>query len=177
MAISKAPDLISGPDFQRLESLYTCLRATKSWFDLFLVFSPALYVGVSFLTFTQLAHCLIALYRLSTLDDPDWDLGLVRETLDLSLVLDQVVTKMAQVKLAAGLDYGSSEDSDVFSQNSRRIGSIKAWWDAKISMDLTERNIAAVDETVGEAATDFLDDAWLKDILGPWDLQLEPYMQ
>ena len=72
--------------------------------DLFLAFSPALYINMSFAPFAQLAHCVVILYRLSTFEYLGWDLTLVCETLSFSLVIDKVVTTMARVIAAAGLD-------------------------------------------------------------------------
>jgi hypothetical protein len=176
VVLSKTLVLSNGPNFHRLESLYTCLQATKSWFDIFATFSPALCVGFSMSIFAQLAHCLVALYRLSTLEDPDWDRSLVRETLNFSYVLDQVVKKVAQVKIVVGLDHGSPEDNDVFSETARRISSIKAWWDAKLVEDSSERNNPIVDERLGEAPAVFSDDEWLTDMLGLRDYQFDQYM-
>jgi hypothetical protein len=100
ITFSRAPVDSNSPDFQRLESLYACLQATRNWFDLFFTISLALYIGFSM----SISHCIIALHRLSTINDPDWDRGLVRETSNLSLVLDPLVKKLAQVKVAARLD-------------------------------------------------------------------------
>lgn len=45
IAFSKAPVVLNSPGFQRLDALYACLYATKSWFDLFLTISPASFAG------------------------------------------------------------------------------------------------------------------------------------
>src|SRR5580700_7033839 len=102
-ALSRVPIVSTNPNFHRLESLYSCLQAAKSWFDIFLAFPPARYIGLSTLTFTQLAHCVVVICRLSTFDTPDWDRSLVRETVNLSAVLDQLGENLAQVKIVAGL--------------------------------------------------------------------------
>lgn len=175
IALSKASMVSNGLEFQRLESLYACLHATKSWFDLFLTFSPAVYINLPYAIFAQMAHCLIVLYRLSIFEHPGWDLRIVRDTLSFTLVIDKVITIMAQVKPAASLDPDSlAERIDTFSQNSRRLNAIKASWESRTAMDSTAPDAAtatAMDENQGDISMDFLDDAWLKDVLGPWDLQ------
>lgn len=163
----RPPVVFNSPGFQRLESLYACLQATKSWFDIFLSFPPASYVGFSIPVFTQMAHCIIALFRLSTFDDPVWDRGLVRETADLSLILGRIIEKHNQVKVAADLNHGASEGKDVFSGTARTIVSIKTWWDAKLAAELTDNIV--LNETLDGMNMDFSDDLWLKDILGQGD--------
>lgn len=82
-----------------------------------------------------MAHCMVALYRLSVFEDPQWDVQLVRQQLDLSLVLDQIIKTWENVKGEAGLDAGviKVDDVDIYTSNAKRIGLIKTWWDAKVA--------------------------------------------
>ena len=159
---------MGGRGNQRLDSLYACLHATKNWFDLFLSLSPASYVGLTMPIFTQMAFCILALYRLATFDDPVWDRGLVRDTADLSLILGQIIEKSSQVKAAVNLDPGTSEDKDMFSGNARTLKAIKTWWDAKVAAELNDNNNnnMGLNETLGEMNMEFFDDVWLRDIFG-----------
>ena len=175
IAFLKVPAIINSPGFQRLDSLYACLNATKSWFDLFLGLPAASYVGFSIPIFTQMAHCIIALFRLLTLDDPVWDRGLARDTTNLSLILGKVVEKLSQVKLAANLDHGVSEDKDTFSWTARTIRATKTWWEAKLSAESADN--VALDETLGGTNLEFSDDMWLKDIIGQGDYPFDLNMQ
>ena len=175
IALSKAPIFSSGPDFQRFESLWACLQAAKNWFDLFLKFPPILYIGFSMLTYTELAHCFVAVCRISTFDHPEWDLKLVRDSIDLSAILHQVVTNFVAVKATARLDPDSREDNDVFSATSRRIKAIRDWWDAKITAESVDSGHLNLEETIGDM--DLSDDIWLRDMLGLGDYQFDPYMQ
>ncbi|KAF7595463.1 hypothetical protein BBP40_005799 [Aspergillus hancockii] len=50
------------------------LELILSWFEIFLLISPVGYVGLPLATFSQLARCLTAFYRLATLDDSTWDM-------------------------------------------------------------------------------------------------------
>ncbi len=119
-----------------------------------------------------MAQCVIALFRLLTFDDPSWDRGLVQDTVNLTFILEQLIEKSSQVKLAAGLDRGTSEDNDVFSINARTQRSIKSWWDAKLAAEMTDNSV--LEEEIN---MDFFDDVWLRDILGQGDRQFEPNMQ
>ncbi len=119
-----------------------------------------------------MAQCVIALFRLLTFDDPSWDRGLVQDTVNLTFVLEQLIEKSSQVRVAAGLDRGTAEDNDVFSINARTQRSIKSWWDAKLAAEMTDNSV--LEEEIN---MDFFDDVWLRDILGQGDGQFEPNMQ
>lgn len=175
VAFLKTSIVVNSPGFQRLDSLYACLHATKSWFDLFLSFPPDHYTGFSIPICIQMAHCIIALFRLSTFDDPIWDRGLVRETANLSLILAQIIENHNQVKVATNLDHGASEDKDVFSGTARTIEAIKSWWDGKLVAEVADSIV--LNETLGEMNMDFADDVWLKELLGQGDGLLDLNMQ
>lgn len=177
VAFSKGDHEFNCPDFQRLECLYACLHAIKNWFDVFLKLPPATYIGISMSEYTQLAHCMIALYRLSTFECPDWDRSLVRDYANLSMILDQVVTNFSGVKAAVGLDKEGPDDRDLFTLTSRTLSHIKTWWDSKASADLVGQDTAILDATMSEMPIDFSDDAWLQDILGTGPYRFEPSEQ
>lgn len=75
--------------------------------------------------FTQIAHGVITLYRLSVFEAVHWDRGLAKETAELSATLGTLIEKMRQVKHAAGLDVGVAEDSDVYSTTASRLQTIR----------------------------------------------------
>ena len=175
LSLSKAPITSNSPGFQQLDSLFTCLHATKKWFDLFLSLPHASFVGFSIAIFTQLAQCIIALFRLLTFDDPIWDRGLARDTADLALILEQIIQKLTQVKFAASLDHGEPEAKDIFSGTARTLESIKVWWDSRSAAEMT--NNTGLHETLNENWLDSQDDMWLKDIFsgvdGLFDINLQ----
>jgi len=169
IALSKAPIVSNNSDFQRLESLYGCLNSIKSWFDIFFTIPLAAYVGFSFSMFSQLGHCLIALYKLSTLDDPAWDKDIVRNTANLPLILDQIANNMGQVAKLAALSSDSTE-VDVFTKAAKMAESVRLRWEAKLAVEPTGPTRQNMDETILEALPmDFSDDAWLTDMLVSWD--------
>ena len=116
-------------------------------------------------------HCLVTLYRLSTLDDPAWDKDGVRKTADLLLILDQVINNMEQVATLAGLDNTDSSDGDVFSRTAKRLGSIRLQWEAKLRPEdllvSTTSDPPNADEMFpSEAlALNFQDNDWMMDYL------------
>ncbi|KAL6718431.1 hypothetical protein ACLMJK_004521 [Lecanora helva] len=177
VALSKDDHFSCSLDFLRLDCLYACLNAIKNWFSVFMIIPPASYVGLSIMEFTQLAHCIIALYRISTFEWQGWDHKLVRDTANLSTILTQLIPYFAQVKTDAGLDRGVPEGRDIFSITSKTLENIKAWWDSKTAGDSTGVDTTNVDDTMADVSLDFLDDAWLQDILGTGPYRFEPIPQ
>ncbi|KAL8662416.1 MAG: hypothetical protein Q9202_004737 [Teloschistes flavicans] len=76
-----------------------------------------------------MARCLVDLWRLSTCEYAEWDHGLVRETLDVSSIFEQTQKNFSQVKDAAGLDRGGTQDCDFFGIMATKLTSMKVSWD------------------------------------------------
>jgi hypothetical protein len=167
IGLSQAPYNFSSQYNQRLECLCACLNAAKSGVDIFLSILPAQYVGFSASIYSNLARCFIGIYRLSTFEHPEWDQGLVRENLDVSLFLEEAEKNFTQVKEAAGLDLGGSEDIDVFNIMASKFRTVKMFWDATTVSTMAPLSIAPSDG-MGDFPMEFLDDDWLRDLLGPW---------
>lgn len=67
--LSNLPNLNNQSDLQPVKRLYACIESVESWFENFLTIPPIAYIEFPFSIFSQLVRCLIALYRLSTLED------------------------------------------------------------------------------------------------------------
>lgn len=115
-------------DLKQLKRLYACIESIKSWFEMFLAIPPADYIGFPFSISSQLVHCLTTLYRLSTLNDSNWDKGSVRETTDLLPILDQVINNMEQVAAVAGLDDSDIAEGYEFFRTARKFRPIRLEW-------------------------------------------------
>jgi hypothetical protein len=88
--------------FDRLDFSWRSVGAIKAWMDTFFLLSPAECAGLSFIHMAQLARCLMVLYRLSTFVHPGWDCTLVRNTLDILLILDGVAKSLELASSEAG---------------------------------------------------------------------------
>ena len=178
MAFSRSQQDTSSSELLRTESLCTILEATKKWFDIYFTFPPAYYVRFSMSVSTQLAQCIVMLYRLSTFDHPGWDRGHVRQTCNLSIVLDELVNNAEQVQSAAGLDYDDEwSHMKLFNAKFRKLTTLKEWWQAKESVQ--DPSVPAVAPAPPEAMrgvpVDPWGDTWLNDMLMMGDFQFEPY--
>lgn len=171
ITLSEVPIATNHSDFKHLKRLYACVESIKSWFDVFFTIPPIDYIGFPFSIFSQLLHCLVTLYRLSTLQDPAWDKNGVQETIDLLLTLDQVINNMEQVATVAGLDNSNSTEGDVFSRIARELRSIRLEWEAMLRLhDLiipTSPTLQNVTETPFSEAlpVDLADSDWMMDFL------------
>ncbi|KAL8645850.1 MAG: hypothetical protein Q9210_006480 [Variospora velana] len=130
IGFSQGQDLFTGQSNHRFECLCACLQAIKDWVDVFLSIPPAQYVGFSACIYAMMGRCLIDLWRLSTCEHPEWDHGLVRESLDVWSVFEQTERNFSRVKEAAGLDLGGSQDCDFFTIMASRLRSMKVSWNA-----------------------------------------------
>ncbi|PWY64730.1 hypothetical protein BO94DRAFT_357097 [Aspergillus sclerotioniger CBS 115572] len=90
------------PDLQRLDALHGCLHTAKSAIDRFFEIPVVEYYGISFPFFGYLARSIVVLFRLSILNDPVWDTGLMRSTVDVLQVMDRLISNLQQARAAAG---------------------------------------------------------------------------
>ncbi|KAK2837004.1 hypothetical protein FQN49_006508 [Arthroderma sp. PD_2] len=169
-SVSTDSGMFTGPGLQRVDSLYNYLRATKTWLDLFFTIPPAEYVNLPMPISSQLGRCLLAAFKISTFEHPDWDRSLARETLSMPLILDQVIEKMAQVKTEAGLDSVNEEATDIFTRSARKFSAAKACILARSEKGCIENNIDAPAGVIEDAQSVMFDDTWMNDLLfGPCD--------
>ena len=177
IALCKGGQSNNSPDFQRLDCLYACLNAIKIWFDIFLALSPENFTGASIQEFTQMAYCMTALYRLSTFECPEWDRGLVRDVANLSIILELLIAKFPHVKQSAKWEHGPVEHEDPFQTTFRSLSHIKTWWDSKVAAETVRPNTTSMDEVMNEVPVDFLDEAWIQDVLGTGPYRFESFAQ
>ena len=166
ISLSHSSEMFGPNSNQRIESLYACLNTASSWVSIFLAIQPAQYVGLPTSTFAQFVHLFVTIYRLATFEDPSWDRQLVRETIDVTNFLEVTERNFLLVKDAAGLDKNGSDDVDIFSIFAVRIKAFKKWW-AGTNLDSSAGTLEG--EETADLNMEFLDEEWLKDMLGSWN--------
>jgi hypothetical protein len=169
LSATPLPFELSG--FDLLSHYHSFLLSIRRWFDIFLQIPISSYIGFSFSNFSQLGQCALALYKLSTVEDPSLDVDFVRNTVNLSVIGEQVASNMARVPDVVGSD--RSEGEGVFTITSKKIKSIMQRWDAKLQVETTNsqlRNGQEADDCIVSDAfpTDLSEEAWLTDILTSW---------
>jgi hypothetical protein len=108
---ARLPQTAHSADFQRLEILYACLESVGNFFAKFLEMEPASYWNFSLVHFCQLGYALNMLQRLSSFEDPTWDLRCVTEKVNLAGVVDQICTHLEE---AEALTLGGTEPPNTY---------------------------------------------------------------
>jgi hypothetical protein len=164
------------PSFRRLELLCACLEAIKSYFAVFFSIQPSSYVSVCLTTWSQLSYSLAILHTLSSLQRPDWNLASVREAIDYNVVFGRLIGNLEHLITLPGF-----EKLDVFSRSARWMKCVNVYVETKMAAlpHVAVGNDAdQVTDFGGMSGTEdltdffqFLDDAWMSDIMAPPDYQ------
>lgn len=190
---------------QLAKSLWTCLDATKSWFALFVsadILPLSSYAEMPMAFMAQMAHFIVALYRLSTFECPgvSWDRQLVRQEIDLGVMINVLTEKWGRVPAAAGLDTSGPGVHNIWRLTNRMLKKVGSWWEIKVvapaaaaaaaadaesgcGQDLTmghgnsggDEGLQGFDIDFGATNNmDLLDDVWMRDLLaGDFPYQLD----
>ena len=146
---------------QRLDHLYASLQLVKRFFDLFFTIDPAEYTSLALPNLIQVSHCLMTLFRLSTLDYPGWDKAAVKSTVDILAVAEQIATRMGQVADAVGIQSEGRYD-DPFSKLGMLMQKLRSEWEVRLQ--------EAVDWGTGELFPSNMELGDLENFLGWSDL-------
>lgn len=167
--------LLHSPELNRLESLCACLQATKKFLDLWLSLHPAEYISCPFPIFYQFSFALVSLYKLSTLEDPAWDKGMVRNTANVLEFLDRCTYNMK--RCADSIPDLDPDDPqwNIWEKGVKMCHSIKQGWEPKL-MEAWYPNMpgngagSALPQTGSEIPDVFpingLDDAFMMEFFG-----------
>lgn len=173
LVLSNTPLPSQMPGVDLLEHYHTYLLALQRWFKVFLKIPVRSYIGFSFSSFSQLGECAVALYKLSTMKDPTFDVGIVRDTANLLLIGEEIANNMSRVPDLVGLD--RSEGEGVFTITSKKIRSLIQRWDTKLRVAATRSHNAETTQDVNIDSVpdvafpiDLPEDEWLTDFLASW---------
>lgn len=151
------------PGFPRLEYLCKCLDTVKSGLNSFLKIPPAGYFGLPFPFFTRIDRYIVVLYKLSTLNDPTWDTGLVRSDVNLPLIVDQLFGNLEH----ANVTVSDGSAASTFAKAARVFTSFRSWYNAKLA-ECTGDSANPGCQTTGDSGMllepEGLYDDWFKDV-------------
>ncbi|KAF5664221.1 major facilitator superfamily transporter [Fusarium circinatum] len=134
------------PVKQRIESMYSCLQTIRSWYDVFFGIPPEHVPGTPFAIYIQLSQVQVALYRLTTSEDPAWDKELVRNTADLLILLDQVVEFFARLDSVYKMKTIQGEET-AFALGAKMMNNVRISWEPTLSRHL--RNTSSIPTNQG----------------------------
>jgi hypothetical protein len=176
MVLYLAPPRGNVPDIGRLNMLSACLQLTKAWFAEILSLPPKTFFLFGFPIFSQMSHQMVLIYRLTTLEEPDWDRQFVRQTLDAIALLDQISDKFAFIPAEAGV-ISDRPEGDIFTRCVRAVKTLKTAWEphfAQAQVGMVNSGSDTLDALMTENVSfDFADglNSWFSDIFAPWDVQ------
>lgn len=184
----------STTSLERIDSLWACLSATKSWFTLFFcldVIPLFQYPQLAMPVFNQLAHCLIVLFRLSTFESPNWDRKRVRQELNLGETVKLMASRWEEVATAANLNEGGihnilgpahDPDHGPWAYTRKKLLVVAHFWEMKLasmvqseegrSTTASNNNFAVGSfdqqqmEQMDFSNMDWLNDIWMSDYSG-----------
>lgn len=159
-----------------MEILHSGLKAVQAFFDTYLALPAYVAERLPFFTYTQIAKSLVFLHKLSTFESTDWSVEYVRETIDFGEILDKLIGWFENSKSVERLGASYTGDAqDTSSRSVRKLCRIKAWHEQKIASSSLGPEVSTTmptaDGTVDGSCMDFLNDAWVEELLGSWDSQ------
>ena len=124
------------PNLQRIDSMYSCLRAVRSWYEIWFSIPLIDIPGLPFSIYTQLSQTQVALHRLTTSEEPAWDKELLRNTADLLVILDRSAVRFEEVERVYPQEPGE-DCQTIWSKAVKILRNIKATWEPTLSQSLS----------------------------------------
>jgi hypothetical protein len=116
--------------------MYSCLRAVRSWYEIWFSIPLIDIPGLPFSIYTQLSQTQVALHRLTTSDEPAWDKELLRNTADLLVILDRSAVRFEEVERVYPQEPGE-DCQTIWSKAVKILRNIKATWEPTLSQSLS----------------------------------------
>lgn len=163
---------------QRIGDMDLLLTLIKGWLDIFMQIPPADLVGIQVDIFTQFLHCVVLLFKLTTIEETGWDISEVRRRADVFEILDSTCQQIESVTSVTGMVDADGPRSGLFFKAKYLWQAIKALLAAEMPPKILPADLRipqAKDRDTGSPAivdeapmSDFLnnlaDEPWLSDI-------------
>ncbi|CAI7598556.1 unnamed protein product [Penicillium glandicola] len=168
------PTVANSPDLHRLDSLYTSLRATKGWLDVWLELEGEDYLQLSCIIFFQFTRAIVNLYKLSILEDPAWSKSMVRETANVLEYLNRNEVNIQ--KCPEYITFDENREMNILEKGLRMMQGMRMNWGPKL-MEMWRPNMPAnngIDSGMIQSDAILpdvmplsgIDEAWMMDFLG-----------
>ncbi|CAK7224693.1 hypothetical protein SCUCBS95973_005604 [Sporothrix curviconia] len=121
--------LTSAVDFSRVIALEQCVEAVAQFWSFFRQIKSTSYAGLPFSFFAHFTHCVVLLYGLSVIDEPNWDRAAVRDRLHVLDMLDGFIAKLRDApRLGPSTAVAGPESYDVFNRAAIMLSSVRDLW-------------------------------------------------
>ncbi|RWA06312.1 hypothetical protein EKO27_g8792 [Xylaria grammica] len=153
-----APPFPARPiDMARIERYFATLQTSKAFFEHFLTFELADFVGFSFPVLLNFFRAAQILYRLRVMDEPGWDRAAVTDRVDLVDTMDVVANRFDQISGLYGFltetDAEGNEKYSFYVKCTRTfIGTLAMWRAHFAQADAPKATTGAAAAVPGDAA-------------------------
>lgn len=183
------------PESIRINSMYSCARSIKTFYDVFFAIPAYEVAGLPFAAYVEMSHMQATLYRLTTVEDPAWDKDIIRSNTDLIYFLDKTIELFSRVDEVYPVRT-DDHDGTLFTKGAKILRNLRNSWEPILAPYLREAalptpnsqgqvvntainpmdasavaNAGLVVDGVGDptAGLDLTDMTWMSDIFGPWE--------
>ncbi|KAI0873121.1 hypothetical protein GGS24DRAFT_464915 [Hypoxylon argillaceum] len=172
-----APDSANLAQIQRLRDADATLTTIENWLAVFFEMPLFDWIGINVDVFAQFTHCLVVLFKLTTLETPGWDLEEVQRRANVFEILDRAAETVDRVPATLGIVDAEGLRRGLLFKTSYLFRAIKTLFLAEMGPQKQQQSLPAaeggslgfVDD--GYFPDDFLtslwDEPWLSDILRP----------
>lgn len=158
------------------------LNTIESWLATFFEMPECVWIGISVDIFAQFMHCLVVLFKLTTLETLGWDLEEVRRRADVFEILDRAAETVDRVPARLGIMDARGPRRGLLFKTSYLFRAIKALFMAEMGPRKQQQQqqqslLAAQDGSVGSGGDGYVsdeflmslwDEPWFSDILRPF---------
>ncbi|KAI1177059.1 hypothetical protein F4777DRAFT_543582 [Nemania sp. FL0916] len=177
-----AQDNVNLAELQALEDADATLRTIESWLAMFFGTPLSQLIGISVDHFAQFTHCLVVLFKLTTLERPYWNVEEVRRRADVFEVLDRAAETISSIPATLGIIDAEGPRRGLLFKTSYLLQAIKALFltemrrlepqqqHQQLIPDAQNGSVEFGDEGYipDELLASLLDEPWLSDILNPF---------
>ena len=93
LSLNDLQDNKATPLRSHLDHLYYCVKAIRTFIDVYFTIPTSAYLTIPFSTFGQFAHAFITLVKLASLEVDGWDMKDLHEQLHFSKVIDEAADR------------------------------------------------------------------------------------
>ncbi|KAF2726468.1 hypothetical protein EJ04DRAFT_530247 [Polyplosphaeria fusca] len=143
------------PNLSRLEALEALLTSLSRYFELYRSFPMATRVCTSFAICAQYSHATILLFRLSTLNEPGWDLAHVHATESILTMLDRSIDSFEEfLRTHEYIDDAPEDESGVLFKAPKMLRMVRGNFAKEIGTNISKEWITVGSESDGERIMD-----------------------
>jgi hypothetical protein len=154
------------PNFigQRIDMLYSCLLAAKSFYEVMLAQAPASYYAFAAPSLAQHGYACSTLMKLSLVEEVGWDLAQAWQTFNIAACLDQIISNFEQAGRAIDATQSVPCRESFPSGCARAMKNVKSFYmNRMVPVSEVEKPSSAMDRDILDtfnwnAAFDYLDD-------------------